>query len=249
MAWLFRSRGYLKKIYIESRTELKIPYYTGKGTASNISFNNINWVHRVDGIQRYFEVCEKYNGIEIDVNFDSKKNCFDVFHAPKPSINLCLDDLIKNIKNPEETFYWLDFKNLDSTNYIEALNNLNGICKKFNIKNNLIVESSNPVLLTHFTDSGFYTSYYIFTFNPFTISDSLANDYYKKTCAILDKSRVCAISSYSEQLVFMKHFPNYDFLIWNLESNKFWNNFFYKRYKSIKNVKVILVKDITKSYI
>ncbi|MDD5569592.1 MAG: hypothetical protein PHD97_00375 [Bacteroidales bacterium] len=239
----------MKKLYVESRTDLKIPYCNQKGKTSNINFSNVNWVHRVNSIERYFEICEKYNGIEIDVNFDSEKNCFDVYHAPKSSVNLCLEEMLKNVKNPEKTFYWLDFKNLDSTNYIPALNNLNSICEKLKIKNNLIVESSNPVILSHFTDSGFYTSYYIFTFNPYALSDSVANYYYEKVCAILDKSRVCAISGYAQQLVFMKHFPGYDFLLWNLESNKFWSNIFNKRYKSIKNVKVILVKDITKSYI
>lgn len=79
-------------------------------------FSEKLWLHRVNCLQRVEIIENKYRGLEIDVYFDSDKNCFDIFHSPGASTDLCLEELLASLNNPKIHYYWLDFKNLDSTN-------------------------------------------------------------------------------------------------------------------------------------
>jgi hypothetical protein len=122
---------------------------------SSVKFDTKIWLHRVNSVQRVKIIQEKYKGIEIDVLFDPVKKCFDVHHSSAASIGLCLEELLQNIKDPSEHYFWLDVKNLDSTNQKSILNYLQDLTDRYKIRKNIIIESTNPYLLSAFTDCGF----------------------------------------------------------------------------------------------
>jgi hypothetical protein len=188
---------------------------------SKATFSNKVWLHKVNSVSRAKIIQENYKGLEMDVVYDPVKECFDVHHHKSPSINLCLEELLQNLDDPTQHYFWLDFKNLDTSNQRMALAELQRLTKKYKIKENIIVESPNPVLLTPFTDEKFYTSYYLPTFNPFYIHDDSIKKYLKEIDDNLSRCRVNAISGYYFQYPFMeKYFPETDLLVWHIMEEK-----------------------------
>jgi hypothetical protein len=206
------------------------------------------WLHRVNSTQRAVLMQKKYKCFEIDMVFDSTKNCFDVHHPPAPSQNLCLEQLIGSLNNPNDRFYWLDFKNLDKSTKDSSLKYLLFICQKFKIQaNHFVVESENPELLNSFTESGFITSYYIPHFNPYYSSENQIINYRNTVSNHLSKSKVNALSGYYYQLPFLeKYFSNYNYLVWHSDEKlNFAQKILYKRMLKNVKVKVILVRGIS----
>ncbi|EEO23450.2 hypothetical protein HRAG_00507 [Helicobacter bilis ATCC 43879] len=139
------------------------------------------WLHRVDEIVKLKDFWGKYAGYEIDVHFltnNPKKPTpyFDVGHdGLAHSIGLDLAEMfsatktlwIDSLKNPNDTDqvfttkFWIDFKNLDDSNKLLSLRELERLCETYKIpKENLVIESPNYEALKVFKDEGFFTSYY-----------------------------------------------------------------------------------------
>lgn len=220
------------------------PQYT------NFRFPDKTWLHRVNSSERALLMSKKYEGLELDVTFDSLKNSFDVGHPPTPSIGLTLDDYFYKIPSIKNHAFWLDFKNLREDNKLNALKNILFIANKYGIKNRLIIESQNASSLNVFTNEGFYTSYYIPVFKLENISSLEIQKYYVEMLDVLKNSKVCAVSAASSQLPFLeKYFPEYDKLIWHLDDRRglsFYVACIWLRQKS--KVKVVLVNEDSKGF-
>lgn len=120
------------------------------------------WVHRVNSIEKLTESSTKFQGFELDVVFIDSTAVFDVNHPPTSSINLSLNAYFSSLNDLSSYSFWLDFKNLNTSNKERALSKLNTICKKFNLKKErIIVESRHPENLRMFGENGFKTSYYL----------------------------------------------------------------------------------------
>jgi len=181
----------------------------------------------------------------MDIVYEPHKKCFDVRHPPTPTQGLCLNDLIKELNQPEKYYFWLDYKNLDTFNARESLEVLESIIKKFNIKRtHIIVESRIPKALTLFTEKGYYTSFYL--------PKLKTTDYVNKMMSEVEKIRLMSkgakfhmISQSAQMLDFMNtYFKDDNKLIWALEKNLSNENY----YKSVitkilkdKSVKVLLI--------
>jgi heptose-I-phosphate ethanolaminephosphotransferase len=247
--YCYRYRATIKMLLPIDFPEISVD---AKTYPSTIKFDEKIWLHRVNSIQRAKIIEKKYKGIEVDIVYDSPKNCFDVRHSSVASANLCLEGLLKNIKDPSLHYYWLDFKNLDSSNQISALTNLLDLSEKFKIKQNIILESTCPQLLTAFTDSGFYTSYYLPFFNPFNEEDEISySNLTSQICENLKRSRVNAISGYYFQYPFVeKYFPNTDFLLWHIveDDSDLFSDLLRERMAENNQIKVILVHEESAGY-
>src|SRR4051812_47672548 len=91
-AYCFVFRGSLKLLLIPERApDLPI---TASPVKTQRKFESVIWLHRVDSKERMRLMQSKYRGFEIDVNFDIRKQCFDVYHLPVKSISLCLPDML-----------------------------------------------------------------------------------------------------------------------------------------------------------
>lgn len=138
-------------------------------------FNEKILVHRTNSIEKLNEVKSKFQGVELDVVFNSEINYFDVNHPPAPSIKLNLSDYLSHSKNNKNLIYWLDFKNLSDSNKEQALLELNTISNKLQIDNKkIIVETVSPEFIESFRNEGYLTSYYLPPYLSEKSSDSLA---------------------------------------------------------------------------
>jgi FAD/FMN-containing dehydrogenase len=173
------------------------------------------WLHRVDSVERARFAEERYQGIEIDVVFDSNARAFDVRHPPVPSIGLSLETLIASLKDPGQHFYWIDFKNLTPENKRQAASELSRIAQRFSIIARMIVESPQAEHLDEFSRRGFYTSYFLPVINPYALPQDRLKDYVRGIARRLARSQVNAVSSdHLQYELISKYFPGYDILLW-----------------------------------
>ncbi len=201
------------------------------------------WVKAVNTKELMNAIDEECSGIECDVYFEKEKELFEVHHDIDNSNGLNLIELLDEYgKRGLTASIWLDFKNLDDSNYIQAITVLSGLRIKYKLTNKLLVESNRADLLTVFSDSGFFTSYYSPLFNPYLISNQEIKYCVDSVSAMIKRSRVNAISGYYFQYPFLHHyFPGYPILIW-AANNRYSvvNRLFKKKMATTKEVFIVL---------
>lgn len=198
----------------------------------NILINtNKAWVKGIDTKELMTNVDSKSSGIEFDVYFGIKKKIFDVHHDPENSIGLNLEDQLQiYTQRGMKASIWLDLKNLDDSNYLSAATVLSVISAKYNLKNRLLVESNRADLLSVFSDSGFFTSYYTPVFNPYLMSNQEIKNQVDSLSKVTAKSKVNALSGYYFQYPFLHHyFPRYPILIWSANDRFSLVNWLFKK--------------------
>lgn len=104
-------------------------------------------------------------GVELDVFYDTVLDNYVVSHDipynKKKGKLLMLEEVFDVIG---DTFYWLDFKNLEELNGSDRKNSILKmieIVDKFRVKEQIIIESKNVNNLFQFSKVGFHTSYWV----------------------------------------------------------------------------------------
>jgi len=219
-------------------------------TARSFPFPKKIWIHRVNSTERASYLESKYEGIEMDITFDTLTKTFDVGHPPSPSIGLSLENFFSKISHLHAHCFWLDFKNLREDNKKSACEKLLSLSKAMGIEHRIIVESQNAEALNIFTEAGFYTSYYVPVFHLETSSKGDIEKKYAEIQSALIHAKVCAVSGEASQYVFLeKYLPQYEKLLWQLDEKhgfSYYVTSFYLRLKS--KVKVILVNENSPGY-
>ena len=176
------------------------------------------WLHRCNSIQKATEARYKYPGIELDVHFNEWDNEFFVKHDFETPDTLLFSKYLVNIPEYSNYQYWLDFKNLSTSNQYAALLRFKHITDSLGIERSRFIVEGNAISLSGFKASGYYTSYYI----PYFIPELLTPE---KEMALQIRERITnwptdAISGYYEQLRFMQsYFPEQKKLTWYLQSS------------------------------
>jgi len=193
------------------------------------------WPHRVLSTDEVNMLSKDFKGVEIDVFYNSKNQCFDIkHHGTYSNINLqkyfASTDSILSLK------FWIDFKNLNSDNVNLSISLMNKICDTYKIKSNLIIESKDIILLDKFQDEGFYISYWLpdfhFLASIFNIVEIKNN---------LLKYKPYAISMpYSSVGFYSRKFPNYYIHCWTNNMIKDKDKDKIRDLCEIDNVKIIL---------
>lgn len=195
--------------------------------------NDKIWAHRVLTEDEFNNSSQVFNGVEIDLYFDSLNNYFLIKHD-KIVNNQTLQDFLASVDNGK-MFYWFDLKNLSSNNYKKSYNKFLSLDSIFKLNNRIIIESKNINYLSDFKN--FNTSYWLKDYSFFS---SLFNIYKIKSDLI--KFSPNAIScDYKSVDFYSNKFPNYNLICWT-------NNMNYNKDKkqlgkivSKKNVKIVLV--------
>jgi hypothetical protein len=204
-------RVLLPKKYPEFRNEAALP------KERHLINTNKNWVKEINSVELMKEKLDKGSiGMECDVYFDTIKSIFEVHHDIDKSTGLNLETLLTTYQQLNlHASIWLDFKNLDNTTNRPALKKLSQLRELYHFNNKILVESPRADLLKDYSDSGFYTSYYIPMFNPYLINDDELKYWVDSIAKVLNHSSVNAVSGYYFQYTFLhKYFPGYDILIW-----------------------------------
>lgn len=195
---------------------LQQPY---KGDKSKLLVGDKQWVQAVNTLDRLNRLPANAAGLECDIYFNSAKNLFEVHHDPGKSTGPDLSTWLQTYQQRKmSASLWLDFKNLDAGNQVMALAELSRLRRVSGLSKKILVESSEATLLTAFSDSGFFTSYYTPLFNPYLAGDAEKKQWADSIAAVLGRCRVDALSGYYFQYPFLQHyFSNYPVLTWAVE--------------------------------
>lgn len=208
------------------------------------------WLHRTNSVNKQYEFADKYKGIEFDIIYHADKDVFENSHDEENAAAYNLEkqfEAYNKIALPKGI--WLDFKNLNEDNKINARKKLNELITKYNIDKNLIwVESDSWQSLKYFKEDNFKTSYYFPYYDLRKMSDKEKQDIRLKTQYILQSGNVDAISFSGNYYDFIKSIdcpPQIVYLSW-LAEQKWGEVLLNKKFKKINlddRVKVILVRD------
>lgn len=140
------------------------PVYTGNLQPGKINFCSLRpyskvWAHRVNTIDRFLFLAKDLQGFEMDIFFNERGNFLDVRHPPANTINLSFEKYLE-LKESNDKMFWLDVKNLSNGNADSILNCLNGLDKKYQLRERIIIESNNIYPLSKISKAGYFTSYY-----------------------------------------------------------------------------------------
>lgn len=205
--------------------------------SSDVFYDNSNklWAHRILDPQKVNDLKEEFIGYEIDVFFNNDKNIFDVRHHGVTN-DIDLVTFLNEIENLHLIKFWIDFKNLNSSNVESAIFTLDKIALEFDVKSNIIIESKNINLLSAFKAQGFFISYWLPSFHIFKSVFNILN-----IRDDLRKYKPNAISMpYSSVLFYSKKFPNYPLHCWTNEMTSDLDKIKIKKLSKKNNVKIIL---------
>ena len=129
---------------------------------SSKGFYNLNdklWAHRVLNLSETDKLSREFSGFELDVFYNKKLNQFDVKYYGS-LYDVTLDQYFNSCKDLSLK-YWIDFKNLNENNVIDAVSLLDTLTSKYSIKADVIIESKKIELLSRFKKHGFSISYWL----------------------------------------------------------------------------------------
>ena len=197
--------------------------------------SNKYWAHRVLDPSTANDISAKFNGVELDVFFESNKSIFDVRHHGSFKGNSLIRYLSK-INNPD-MYFWIDLKNLNTSNIFPVIDRLNLITQETISKQKMIIESKDIKLLHKLKESGYKISYWLPSFNLF---HSISEAY--KIRDNLKKYVPDAIScSYHNVRFYSKKFPNYNIHCWTNGLDFEDDISEIEKISKINNIKIILV--------
>ena len=212
---------------------------------SNSTLMNKNkiWKKGINTKERMNNLNPDDAGFECDVYFDTASKSFDVHHDADKNIGYSLADLLKLYQQKKlQASIWLDIKNMNDSNAASILHSLIELRKKYYLQNKILVESGRSDLLTGFSDSSFFTSYYIPFFNPYTVNAAEINFWADSITSVISKSRVNALSGYYFQSSFLSYyFSQYPVLTWvDNSSFSLINRLFRMKIEADKSVFIVL---------
>lgn len=183
---------------------------------SKIINKNKSWKKGINTKEQLNKLDGGLAGFECDIYFDTTTRSFYIHHDSDKSIGYNLNDLLQLYAQKRmQASIWLDIKNLNDSNSELILHSLIQFRNKYRLQNKILVESSRADLLTVFSDSSFFTSYYVPFFNPYTISKTELNLWGDSIASVISKSRINALSGYYFQTDFLSHyFYQYPVLTW-----------------------------------
>lgn len=118
------------------------------------------WAHRVNSVERFNYLKDKFAGVEMDLVYQGDKNFLEVNHPPATSKNIDLKEMLEQ-KNAGQVGLYFDIKNLDSSNAFQILELINRLDSVYRLKSRCIIESRDIASLAPFVQAGYFTSYYL----------------------------------------------------------------------------------------
>lgn len=119
--------------------------------------------HRVDSVGKLRDIWnDGFRSFEVDVRFGDNNTTTFIVNHNKGMGDTDLDKFLSYIDTTKIQRVWLDFKNLNEENYVQALERLEHLSNKYQIKDKFIVESGTTKKFFKLVRSkGRHTSYYL----------------------------------------------------------------------------------------
>ncbi|WP_456441323.1 hypothetical protein [Psychroserpens sp.] len=201
------------------------------------------WAHRVNSTEKLESALKHFNGVELDLVYDTITNSFDVNHPPAKSIGLNFQTYLSKIEIANKPYLWLDIKNLNLETVEGIYIRLTYLVEKYNYsKEKILVETRYPEALPKFTEYGFMTSYYLDS-KVKKVKGDAANVVADEIRSILENQPKIGISSSYLGYDFMtKFFPKKEKYIWVLTPRIHSDFFKIRRMLTDQTIKVVLIK-------
>ena len=206
------------------------------------------WLHGCNSLKKLQTAGAKSAGVELDIVYYAENNTFGVSHDIEDVISLPLEQSIAYLAKTDQMI-WLDFKNLTEQNKTASRNCLNTLLHQYQMdKSRLVVESNAASALEHYTEDGFYTSYYcpINDKNTFA-SVQTKTAYIDHIRQVSQSKNIRALSCAANYFSLVREAaPQMELLTWERNDDKWWGFYLLPSLRAIrndKNVKAILVYD------
>lgn len=194
------------------------------------------WLHRTNHPAKFTKYADAFTGFELDVNIDTLQMLLDVYHPPEKSANIHVEDFLQ-LPSAAKKFFWFDCKNLNQNNLPFALLILAKLDSAYHIKNRIVFESHNAVLLKQIAAAGYYC-FYNLPIKPGT--DLCADTSFLATTASLIDTSFAAISADEEYIeVLKKLFPACKKATWGISAAT--NIFTGREQQLLKDSSVLIV--------
>ena len=189
---------------------LFIAYYYYPHSIESTGFSNKIWAHRVNSIEKLNSALNHFDGVELDLVYNNKKDLFDVNHPPSKSIGLTFEVYLNAIKKQQFPYLWLDLKNLSKENSISILNKLLYLFKSKNYPfHKILIESRQSNELLIFEKEGFKTSFYL----PPNLNEkdrlSLSKSIFEIKTILNNQPNIAISTSFEDYNIIKNEFPNH----------------------------------------
>ena len=115
------------------------------------------WAHGATGVWLGRQAEEKFDGMEIDLNYSAYQDAIFLGHELCDTLKgLTLGAWFDSLRHPETNYYWLDMKNLTTENAERISHHICQEVRKWGIRDQLMVESMNHQALKTLKDSGLH---------------------------------------------------------------------------------------------
>jgi hypothetical protein len=118
------------------------------------------WVHRVNSFERLQVIQDHFGGFECDLVFDRVANTFRITHPPAPANDLTADDYFRWLKSSGKKM-WLDVKDFQPADVEAGVRYFLQSDSLYHIRDQVVVESSEPALVNRLATAGFIVSYLV----------------------------------------------------------------------------------------
>ncbi|HMO61386.1 MAG TPA: hypothetical protein PKC39_00475 [Ferruginibacter sp.] len=209
-----RHKGMIRVLLPKTFPDAAVQCPTALPAAFN--FQAKKWIKAVNSNNALTALPLHLPGIETDIYFNAGQNKFEVRHDPGEAPTGQLDSILQFLKQHSATAgIWLDIKNLDSSNMLQAAQAITVLRDSFSLEGRIIIESPQAQCLQPFVDNNFFTSFYAPYFNPYLVSDAQLTRYADSIRLLLAQYPVHAVSGYYYQVNFLKaYLPGYPVLSW-----------------------------------
>jgi hypothetical protein len=180
-----------------------------------LGYYNKIWAHRVNSIEKLEGALKYYEGVELDLIYNPKKDVLDVNHTPGESIDLNFETYLKAIEPNDYPYLWLDIKKLDQTNADLILNKLLLLfkSKKYPLEK-VLIETQQPEVLPIFDAKGFKTSYYLSTNLYLKKGLDLEKSIVEINAVIKSQPNISISTDYRDYKVIKHYFPKQNKYVW-----------------------------------
>lgn len=205
------TRALLPATFTSNRKSIAIT-----GCQQSLTIAGKKWVKAVNTVERIKAINRNVPGIEMDVYFDTSQNQLLVYHDSAVYSSTNIEQLLKIYREQKLTAsLWLDFKNLSADNQQSSLQYISLLQNEYQLRNKILIESSQPALLQAFCQNGFFTSYYVPFFNPYLTNENEIVKCIDTITANLQQYPTSALSGYYFQYPLLrKFFPAMPVLLW-----------------------------------
>jgi hypothetical protein len=217
-----------------------------KSTADTFFYDNPEnklWFHKTKTLEQLQKSVQEFPGVEFDVVFGEGTEYFDVRYTGEAVTGIDLIAFFGSLSNPKDNYFWVDFKNLSTENVEKAIDRLKYVVAKFDILENIIIESRDHEALGLVSKAGFFTCYWV-PHGEYTKEDLKNPEHWivKTVRAKMKENKFHALSGdYKLAKYLTTHFPEMPIHIWTNGLTTEDDKEIIKELAKHENIKVILV--------